>query len=91
MNDDTINECVEELWGLKILDLGVETVALGFQTLRTAALKQGEGQYFTPQPVIQAGVKLLRIGYDDLIIDPACGTGGFLVVNLRADAASAWC
>src|SRR5262249_49491741 len=42
-DDKTVNECVEELSRLRLLDLGVSTVALGFQILRTAALKQGEG------------------------------------------------
>jgi type I restriction enzyme M protein len=79
LSDDTLAKCVDDLAPLKLLDIGAETVALGFQVLRAAALKQGEGQYFTPQPVIRAGIKLLQLQLDDLIIDPACGTGGFLV------------
>jgi len=80
--DETINAAVEELHKLQLLDLGVSTVSLGFQILRSAALKQGEGQFFTPGEVIEAGVKLLQIGWDDLVIDPACGTGGFLVQTI---------
>ena len=78
-NDETVNAIVEELYRLRLLDLGVSTISLGFQVLRTAALKQGEGQFFTPREVIEAGVKLLQIDWEDLVIDPACGTGGFLV------------
>lgn len=77
--DETIAAVVEELSGLKLIDLGVSTISLAFQVLRSAALKQGEGQYFTPQAVIEAGVRLMEIGYEDIILDPACGTGGFLV------------
>ena len=77
--DQTIDACVEQLAGLRLIDLGVTAFALAFQVLRSEALKQGEGQYFTPQPVIEAGVRLMEIGYGDLILDPACGTGGFLV------------
>ena len=40
--------------------------------------KGGAGQYFTPRPLIQAIVKVMRPGPDDTICDPACGTGGFL-------------
>ena len=82
LSDDTMNLCVEELSRFRLLDLGVQTIALAFQVLRTAALKQGEGQYFTPQAVIDAGIKLLEIEWDDIVIDPACGTGGFLVQTL---------
>jgi type I restriction enzyme M protein len=80
--DRTIAACVEALAGLQLIDLGVSTVALAFQTLRSEALKQGEGQYFTPQAVIQAGVRLMRLQWQDIILDPACGTGGFLVESI---------
>lgn len=77
--DETISYCVEALAGLRLLDMGVESVSLAFQVLRSEALKQGEGQYFTPQTVIEAGVRLLDLQKSDIVIDPACGTGGFLV------------
>ncbi len=82
LSDQTIYNCVERLSLYRLIDVGVSTLALGFQVLRAAALRQGEGQYFTPQPVIEAGIKLLRIDFDDLVIDPACGTGGFLIETL---------
>ena len=44
--------------------------------------KGEKGQYFTPQAVIEAGVRLLEIEQEDLLIDPACGTGGFLVQSI---------
>jgi len=78
-SDDTLASCVDLLCGLRIIDLGLSTVSLAFQVLRSEALKQNEGQYFTPHAVIEAGVRLMQIQWDDIIIDPACGTGGFLV------------
>lgn len=41
--------------------------------------KTGAGQYFTPRPLIDAIVEVMRPGPDDTITDPACGTGGFLI------------
>jgi len=79
---ETISACVEELSGLKLIDLGVSTISMAFQVLRSEALKQGEGQYFTPQAVIEAGVRLMQIKWEDIVIDPACGTGGFLVETM---------
>ncbi len=78
-NDSTIHDCVELLSTLSLIGVGAETVSIAFQILRSAALKQEEGQYFTPKPVIEAAVKLMDVSWDDIIIDPACGTGGFLV------------
>ena len=42
-------------------------------------VKGGAGQYFTPRPVIQALVDCVQPQPRELIIDPACGTGGFLL------------
>ena len=42
--------------------------------------KSGAGQYFTPRPLIQAIVDCVQPGPDQTIADPACGTGGFLLV-----------
>jgi len=41
--------------------------------------KTGSGQYFTPRPLIDAIVDVMRPQADDTIADPACGTGGFLI------------
>ncbi len=43
-------------------------------------VKTSAGQYFTPRPLIQAIVDVMRPGPDATICDPACGTGGFLLV-----------
>ena len=44
-------------------------------------VKTGAGQYFTPRPLIQAIVDVIRPGPDATICDPACGTGGFLLAS----------
>jgi len=41
--------------------------------------KSGAGQYFTPRPLIDAIVECVRPEPGETIIDPACGTGGFLL------------
>lgn len=38
------------------------------------------GQYFTPRALIRAMVEVMNPGPEDTICDPACGTGGFLLV-----------
>jgi type I restriction enzyme M protein len=42
-------------------------------------VKGGAGQYFTPRPVIQAMVDCVQPQPGEVIYDPACGTGGFLL------------
>ena len=41
--------------------------------------KSGAGQYFTPRPLIQAIVEVMRPEPMQTICDPACGTGGFFL------------
>jgi len=43
-------------------------------------IKSGAGQYFTPRPLIKAIVEVMRPGPNMTICDPACGTGGFLLL-----------
>ena len=42
-------------------------------------VKGGAGQYFTPRPLIHAIVDAMQPRSGELICDPACGTGGFLL------------
>ena len=42
-------------------------------------VKGGAGQYFTPRPLIQAMVEVMQPKATDIVSDPACGTGGFLL------------
>lgn len=67
--------------------LEVDVKAAAFEGLLEKAAsegKKGAGQYFTPRLLIQSIVRCMRPdprGLDELTIcDPACGTGGFLVV-----------
>lgn len=41
--------------------------------------KSGAGQYFTPRPLIESIVSLVRPQAGEVIQDPAAGTGGFLI------------
>lgn len=41
--------------------------------------KSTAGQYFTPRSVIHAIVEVVRPTVADRVVDPACGTGGFLL------------
>jgi type I restriction enzyme M protein len=43
-------------------------------------IKSGAGQYFTPRALIRAIVDCIDPTSDDTVVDPAAGTGGFLLV-----------
>lgn len=45
--------------------------------------KSGAGQYFTPRPLIDSMVALIKPQPGELVQDPALGTGGFLIAADR--------
>lgn len=45
--------------------------------------KSGAGQYFTPRALIDSMVAVMKPTVDDIIQDPAAGTGGFLIAANR--------
>ncbi len=68
----------QERW--MILDADVKGDAYeGLLQKNAEDTKSGAGQYFTPRPLIQAIVEVVRPAAGMAICDPACGTGGFLL------------
>ncbi|MDR3048673.1 MAG: type I restriction-modification system subunit M [Elusimicrobiota bacterium] len=51
----------------------------GLLAKNASETKAGAGQYFTPRPLIRAIVEAMRPSPTMTVIDPACGTGGFLL------------
>src|SRR3954451_24047760 len=63
-----------------ILDVDVKGEAYeGLLEKNAEDVKSGAGQYFTPRPLIKAIVEVMRPAPGMRIVDPACGTGGFLL------------
>lgn len=68
----------QEQW--MVLDADVKGDAYeGLLQKNAEDTKSGAGQYFTPRPLIQAIVEVMRPQPGMTICDPACGTGGFLL------------
>ena len=60
-----------------------DVIADAFETFIGHALKGGQGQFFTPRNVVKMMVDILQPKETDKIIDPACGSGGFLIDALK--------
>jgi type I restriction enzyme M protein len=77
-----LNLVDEEEW--TAMDVDVKGAAFeGLLEKSASEGKKGAGQYFTPRPLIQSIVNVMkpdpRTTRDFTLCDPACGTGGFLV------------
>ena len=51
---------------------------LAFQKFVSAEHRRGRGQFFTPEQVVDFCVRVLNPVAGEKILDPACGTGGFI-------------
>ena len=71
-----------ELAKYSFLDASVDVKGMAYETIVSNTLKQEAGQFFTPRNIIKAMVEMLDPKESDRILDPCCGSGGFLVMAL---------
>lgn len=81
-----LRRLIRDLIGSETWSVGGDLNGDAYEALlqRSASdVKSGAGQYFTPRPLIHAMVEVMKPTPDDLIVDPACGTGGFLLSSVE--------
>ncbi len=75
-------QCVEHLNGISLDRTELDTKGVAFEEFMGSFFKGDFGQYFTPRELITFCVAVLDPGRTDLVLDPACGSGGFLLYAL---------
>lgn len=83
LDDTSIKYVVGELQSYCLIDTERDVVADAFEVFIQYALKGGQGQFFTPRNVVKLMVELIKPQPNEIVIDPACGSGGFLVESMR--------
>lgn len=83
LDADSVVYVIGELQNFCLIEAERDSVADAFETFIDHALKGGQGQFFTPRNVVRMMVDILDPTDEDYIIDPSCGSGGFLVETLR--------
>lgn len=74
---------VKKLQETSLLDSSQDAKGLAFQKFLSHQEKDRLGQFFTPEPVIDFCVDIMQPAINEAIIDPACGSGGFLTSVLK--------
>ena len=74
---------VKELQSYCLMKADRDAIADAFEVFISGALKGGQGQFFTPRNIVKLIIKILSPNINEKIIDPACGSGGFLIEALR--------
>ena len=70
---------VGHLQSVTLSKTDLDTKGVAFEQFMEDFFKGKSGQYFTPREIVSFAVKMMNIKNDDLVLDPACGSGGFLL------------
>lgn len=83
LDADSIVYVVGELQRFAITEAERDAIGDAFEVFIGPALRGGEGQFFTPRNVVKMTIEILNPKVGEYVIDPACGSGGFLIVALE--------
>lgn len=82
LSDRGIAYVAGEIAKYSFLDATVDVKGTAYETIVSNTLKQSAGQFFTPRNIIKCMVEIMNPTINSRVLDPACGSGGFLVVVL---------
>lgn len=83
INAEDLSFIVSKLEDYSILNADRDVIGDAFEELIGTSFRGGEGQFFTPRNVVNMMINVLQPSDGERIIDPACGTGGFLAYTIR--------
>ncbi len=79
----TLAFTVSRLQKYNLRDTKADVKGTAFQTFVYAHQRGDRGEFFTPHPVLELMVHMMDPGDTDMFLDPACGSGGFLVYGMN--------
>jgi type I restriction enzyme M protein len=83
MNERALAYVAAQLARFDLLSTDTDAKGMAFEAITSHTLKQKKGQFFTPRNVIRMMVEMVSPQPGKRVLDPACGSGGFLIVTLN--------
>ena len=83
LDSDSIVYVAGELERLSLSKTDHDVIGAAFEVFAERHFVGEKGEFFTPRIAIKNAVKMINPQYSDTIIDPACGSGGFLIYALE--------
>lgn len=78
LSDDDIQTVFHSLNNIALLSAPSHIIGDAFQAIIGPRIRGDKGQFFTPKELVECMVRMINANTQSVIIDPACGTGGFL-------------
>ena len=79
MSASCIAYTVEQLQMYSLLSTQVDVKGIAYEEIVGSNLRGDRGEFFTPRNAVEMTIRMLSPQKDEKLIDPACGTGGFLI------------
>ncbi len=79
----TLAFVVSQLQEYSLIETKADVKGTAFQTFVYAHQRGERGEFFTPQPIVELAVEMLDPKDKEKFIDPACGSGSFLVSGMN--------
>lgn len=79
VDDRVLRTVVSHLEAINLSKTDLDVKGVAFEQFMDGFFKGDFGQYFTPRPIIEFAVKMMKPQHDWDVLDPACGSGGFLL------------
>lgn len=83
LSDSTLLDLHEMFSDFRLADLSVDVRATALRTFLDSDARRGLGVFLTPEDVVRAMVDVLAPRHTELVLDPACGSGTFLLETVR--------
>jgi type I restriction enzyme M protein len=74
---------VSQLQIYSLLDSDIDVKGKAYEEVVGSNLRGDRGEFFTPRNVCRMAVSMLDPDEKGIILDPACGTGGFLIIAMN--------
>lgn len=74
---------VSQLQPWSLLESNIDVKGKAYEEIVGSNLRGDRGEFFTPRNVCSMAIMMLDSDPDDVILDPACGTGGFLTIAMN--------
>ena len=71
--------CVGPIEGVRLMGSNLRIMDDAFEYLLPTEAKKKKGQFFTPRHVVEMCVRMLNPTRKEYVMDPSCGSGGFLL------------
>jgi type I restriction enzyme M protein len=83
LNPSVLAYIVSQIQMYSLLESDIDVKGRAYEEIIGANLRGDRGEFFTPRSVCKMAVRMLDPSDNQLILDPACGTGGFLITAMN--------